>query len=92
MNCPIPPHELAAALLSALRRHGGKIGHPAIEVLSLSHHTACVFGVVLSGDVKYVLTRHLARITGRLHPTVGEMWVLNEAESAALLRTLSHCV
>ena len=90
MNRPVTRHELVAALVSALRRHGVETAQPAIEVLSPPHHTARLFGVVLSGDVKFILAQQLARITGRLHPTVGEMWVVTEAESAALIQALCH--
>ena len=90
MDRPITRHELAAALITVLRRHGIANAQAAIEVLGPPHYTVRLFGVILSDDVKPVLTQQLARTTGRLHPTVGDMWILTEDESAALLQTLRN--
>jgi hypothetical protein len=88
MDRAITRHEVAAALISVLRGHGVANAEEAIEVLGPPNYMVRLFGVILSDAVKPILAPQLARATGRLHPTVGDVWILTEAESLALLGAL----
>ena len=74
-------HELTAALIGVLHRHGIANAEGAIEVLGPPNYMVRLFGVILSDAVKPILAPQLARATGRLHPTVADVWILTEAES-----------
>ena len=88
MDRAISHHELTAVLIAVLRRHGIANTERAVEVLGRPDPAVRVFGVILSDAVKPLLATPLARATGRLHPTVGDVWILTETETAALLMAL----
>jgi hypothetical protein len=90
MTGSITRSELAAALVGLLRRQGITDTQAAIEVLGPPHYTVRLFAVILADHAKPILAEQLARTTGRLHPTVGDVWILTEHECAALIRTLAQ--
>jgi hypothetical protein len=88
MNRPVTRHELAAALVRVLHSRGIANAQRAIEVLGPPHHTVHLFGIILSEPAKPVLTEQLKRATGRFHASAGDVWILSEDESAALIHAL----
>jgi hypothetical protein len=80
--------ELFTALAGSLRRNGIPNPECAIEVLGPPHYTVRLFGIILSERANAVLMPTLMEITGRLHPTIADVWLLSEQESAALIRAL----
>ena len=81
-------HELLTVLADSLHRNGISDPEGTIEVLGPPHYTVQLFGIILSQRASALLTPALMDITGRLHPTIADVWLLSEQESAALIRAL----
>jgi hypothetical protein len=90
MNSPVTRYDLVTALFGVLHRHSVASQQSAVEVISPLDHSVRVFGIILSEQVKPILVAPLAITTGRRRPTVGDMWILTEAQGAALVRALRN--
>lgn len=91
MDRPVTRHELYAALGRLLHRKGVEHPEHTVQVLGEAFDGVRLFAIILSGPAKTTLTHHLSRVTGRLHPTVADMWLLDESESLALIQAAGHC-
>jgi hypothetical protein len=90
MDRAITHHEITNALIAVLRRHGIVNTDGAVKVLGPPDYAVRLFGVILSDCVKPLLASHFARATGRLHATVGDVWILTDSETATLLGYLRN--
>ena len=90
MDRPVTRHELSTAIVRLLQRNGIASPESAVEILGPPHYTVRLFGIILSERAKPVLTEELMQITGRLHPTVADMWLVTERDAAALVQTLQR--
>ena len=88
MDRPVTRHELSSALARLLERSAVASPESAIEVLGPPHESVRLFGILLSERARPAVTAELVQITGRLHPTVADMWLLTERDSAALIQAL----
>jgi len=57
----------------------------AVEVLGSPGDGARLFALVPSERAKLALADDLMKITGRRHPTAGDIWILDDAQSLALI-------
>jgi len=84
-------YELFTAIAESLQRDNIPNPVGAIDILGPPHESVPLFAIMLSERARPTVTGALMRITGRLHPTVADMWLLTERESAALIQALqSH--
>ena len=81
-------YELFTAIAESLQKDNIPSPLGAIDILGPPHESVPVFAIMLSERAGPTVTAALMRITGRLHPTVADMWLLTERESAALIHTL----
>jgi hypothetical protein len=86
MERTVTRHDLASALIHILETHGVLHPEDAVEVLGSPGNGTRLFVVVPSHRAKVVLVEKLMRVTGYRHPTAGDIWILDQAQSAALIR------
>ena len=81
-------YELFTAIAESLQRDNIPNPVGAIDILGPPRESVPLFAIMLSERARPTVTGALMRITGRLHPTVADMWLLTERESAALILAL----
>jgi len=86
MDPTVTRRGLFDALVRFLQIKGIASPEGAIEVLGPPHQSVCLFAIILSERAKPVLCVELMQLTGRLHPTIADVWLLTERESVALLQ------
>jgi hypothetical protein len=86
MERSVTRHDLAKALIHILEASGVSNPQDAVEVLGSPGNGAHLFVVIPSPRAKVVLMEKLMRITGYRHPTAGDVWILDEAQSLALIQ------
>jgi hypothetical protein len=86
MERTVTRHDLASALIHILEING--VLHPAdaVEVLGSPGNGTRLFVVVPSHRAKVVLAEKLMKVTGYRHPTAGDIWILDQAQSSALIQ------
>jgi hypothetical protein len=85
MERPVTRHELAAAIIHILAVNGMADPEDAVQVLGSPVDSNQLFAVIPSDRAKVVLEDVLMRVTGHRHPTAGDLWILDEAQSLALI-------
>ena len=86
MERAVTRHDLAKALIHILEASGVSNPQDAVEVLGSPGNGTHLFVLIPSERAKAVLDAELMNITGHRHPTAGEIWILDEAQSLALIR------
>jgi hypothetical protein len=86
MERTVTRHDLALALIHILAANGVPDFVDAVEVLGSPGNGVRLFGLILSERAKAALGEKLMAVTGHRHPTAGEVWILDEAQSLALIR------
>jgi hypothetical protein len=86
MERTVTRHELASALFHILEANGVPDPKDAVEVLGSPGNGTRLFVLIPSERAKTALAAELMKITGYRHPTAGEIWILDEAQSLALIR------
>jgi hypothetical protein len=86
MERTVTRHELASALIHILEASGVPDPEDAVEVLGSPGNGARLFVVVPSQRAKGVLAEKLMTVTGYRRPTAGDVWILDQAQSLALIR------
>ena len=78
-------HNLASAIVRVLEAKGVPDAKEAVEVLGAPGNGTRLFVIVPSERAKVALAEELLEITGNPHPTAGDVWILDEAQSLALI-------
>jgi hypothetical protein len=86
MERNVTRHDLASALVRILAANCVLDPEDAVEVLGSPGNGTRLFVLVPSERAKAVLAEELMGITGHRHPTAGEVWILDEAQSLALIQ------
>ena len=68
-----------------VRAKGVPNAKDAVEVLGAPGNGTRLFVIVPSERAKAALAEELLGITGNPHPTAGDVWILDEAQSLALI-------
>ena len=90
MERTVTRHDLASAIIHILTANGVPNPEDAVEVLGSPGHGTQLFALIPSARAKVVLEEKLMRITGHRHPTAGDVWILDEAQSLALIQRLQE--
>jgi hypothetical protein len=85
MERSVTRHDLSSALIHILEANGVASPGDAVEVLGSPGNDVRLFALIPSQRAKVALGETLMRITGHRHPTAGNLWILNEAQSLALI-------
>lgn len=86
MERTVTRHDLASALIRILEANGVPDAEDAVQVLGSPGNGILLFVVIPSQRAKVVLMEKLMRITGYRHPTAGNVWILDQAQSLALIQ------
>ena len=86
MERTVTRHDLASALIHILEAKGVPDPEDAVEVLGSPGNGTHLFVVIPSERGKAALEAELMNITGHRHPTAGDIWILDEAQSLALIQ------
>ena len=78
-------HNLTSAIIQVLEAKGVPDPKDAVEVLGSPGNGTRLFVIVPSDRAKVALGEELLGITGNPHPTTGDVWILDEAQSLALI-------
>ena len=86
MERTVTRHDLASALIHILEAKG--VSHPqdAVAVLGSPGNGTRLFVVIPSQRAKVALMEKLMRIAGYRRPTTGDVWILDQAQSLALMQ------
>jgi hypothetical protein len=87
MERSVTRHDLALALIHILAANGVPDPEDAVEILGSPGNGAHLFVVIPSPRAKVVLVEKLMRIAGYRRPTTGDVWILDQAQSLALIQT-----
>ena len=87
MERTVTRHDLSSALIHILEANGVPDPEDAVEVLGSPGNGAHLFVVIPSPRAKGVLVEKLMRIAGYRRPTTGDVWILDQAQSLALIQT-----
>ena len=87
MERSITRHDLALAIRHVMVANAVPDPDDAVQVLSTPGNGTRWFAIIPSGRAKAALEAILMRITGHRHPSAGEVWILDEAQGLALVRT-----
>jgi hypothetical protein len=87
MERTVTRHDLSSALSHILQANGG-VPDPedAVEVLGSPGNGTRLFVLIPSERARVALEEKLMSITGHRHPTAGDVWILDEAQSLALIQ------
>ena len=77
--------DLSSAVIHILELKGVANPRDAVEVLGSPGNGVRLFLDYSGGTSQLALADELMRITGHRHPTAGEVWILDEAQSLALI-------
>ena len=86
MERTITRHDLASAIIYILTANDVPNPKDAVEVLGSPGNGTRLFALIPSQRSKMVLEEELMKITGHRHPTAGDVWILDEAQSLALIQ------
>ncbi len=86
MERSVTRHDLASALVHILEANGVPDPVDAVEVLGSPGNGTHLFVLIPSERAKVALEEVLMSITGHRHPTAGDVWILDEAQSLALIQ------
>jgi hypothetical protein len=79
-------HDLASAIKHFLAASGVSNPEDAVQVLGSPGNGTRLFAVIPSERAKEPLEEVLMSVTGHRHPTAGDVWILDEAQSLALIQ------
>ena len=87
MERTVTRHELVSAVTHILETNG--VPHPqdAVEVMVSPGNGRRLFLLIPNERAKAALGEELMKITGHRHPNAGEIWILDEAQTVALIHT-----
>jgi hypothetical protein len=91
MERTVTRNDLSSAVVHILEGKGVANPRDAVEVLGSPGNGVRLFLVIPSERAKLALADELMRITGRRHPTAGEVWILDEAQGLALIEMGENC-
>jgi len=86
MERTVTRHDLASAINHILTANAVPNPEDAVQVLGSPGNGTRLFVLIPSERAKVALEEVLMSITGHRHPTAGDVWILDEAQSLALIR------
>jgi hypothetical protein len=86
MERAVTRQELASALVQILEANAVPNPEDAVEVMVSPGNGARLFVLIPSERAKVALQEELMGITGHRHPNAGEIWILDEVQSLALIQ------
>jgi len=86
MERTVTRHDLASAITHILSANAVPNAEDAVQVLGTPGNGTRLFAVIPSERAKTALEEVLMSITGHRHPTAGDVWILDEAQSLALIQ------
>jgi len=86
MGPTITRHDLSSALIQILEARGVASPEDAVEVLGSPDDGVRLFVLVPSKRARAALADDLMKVTGRRHPTAGDIWILDDTQSVALIK------
>ncbi len=86
MERTVTRRDLASALVHILQVNSVPDPEDAVEVLGSPGNGTRLFVLIPSERARAVLEEELMAVTGHRHPTAGEVWILDEPQSLALIR------
>jgi hypothetical protein len=86
MERTVTRHDLASAFSHILQANGVPDPEDAVEALGSQGNGTRLFVLIPSERAKVALEEKLMSITGHRHPTAGDVWILDEAQSLALIQ------
>jgi hypothetical protein len=87
MERPVTRFEVNSALAFILSARGISASPPAVEVLMTPDIGKKSFLVVASAQAGPILREALLPITGSPHPTVADIWILDERQALIVIET-----
>jgi len=85
MERTVTRYDLSSALIHLLEAKGVADPSNAVEVLGSPTYVLAVLVLIPAERAKLALEEELMRVTGHRHPTAGDVWILDEAQSLALI-------
>ena len=85
MERTVTRHDLALALVHILEASAVPNPEDAVEVMVSPGNGVRLFVLIPSEQAKMALGEKLMGVTGHRHPNAGEIWILDEAQSLALI-------
>ena len=86
MERTVTRHNLASAIIHILTANGVPKPEDAVEILGSPGNGTRLFALIPSERAKAALGEELMAVTGHRHPTAGDVWILDEAQSLALIQ------
>jgi hypothetical protein len=86
MERTVTRHGLASAIIHILTANGVPNPEDAVEVLGAPGNGTRLFALIPSERTKAALGEELMAVTGHRHPTAGDVWILDEAQSLVLIQ------
>jgi len=86
MEWSVTRHDLASAINRILSANAVPSPEDAVQVLAAPGNGTRLFAVIPAARAKFALEEVLMRITGHRHSVPGDVWILDEAQSQALIR------
>jgi hypothetical protein len=86
MERTVTRHDLASAINHILTANAVPNPEDAVQVLGSPGNGTRLFVLIPSERAKVALEEVLMSITGHRHPTAGDVWILDEAQSLALIQ------
>jgi hypothetical protein len=86
MELTVTRHDLSSALIRLLEAKGVADPASALEVLGSPTYGLDVLVLIPAERARLALGETLVRVTGNPHPTTGNLWILDQGQSLALIK------
>jgi hypothetical protein len=86
MELTVTRHDLSSALIHLLEAKGVVDPTTAVQVLGSPTYGLEVLVVIPADRARLALGEELMRATGSRHPTAGDLWILDQGQSLALIK------
>ena len=86
MELTVTRCDLSSALIHLLEAKGVADAATAVEVLGSPTYGLDVLVLIPAERAQLALGETLMRVTGHRHPTAGNLWILDQSQSLALIK------
>ena len=90
MERTVTRRDVALAIIHILTANGVPNPEDAVEVLGSPGNGTRLFALIPSERAKSAIEGELMSITGHRHPTAGDVWILDEAQSLSLIQMAGY--